>query len=37
LLELFTLGRGQYTEKDIKEAARAFTGWGFDNKNNFVF
>ena len=30
LLELFTLGRGHYTEKDIKEAARAFTGWGFD-------
>ncbi len=27
LLELFTLGVGQYTEEDIKEAARAFTGW----------
>lgn len=27
LLELFTLGEGHYTEKDIKEAARAFTGW----------
>src|SRR5690606_37700022 len=27
LLELFTLGIGNYTEKDIKEAARAFTGW----------
>ncbi len=26
LLELFTLGPGHYTEKDIKEAARAFTG-----------
>lgn len=26
-LELFTLGRGNYTEKDIREAARAFTGW----------
>ena len=26
-LELFTLGRGAYTEKDIREAARAFTGW----------
>jgi len=26
-LELFTLGVGQYTEKDIREAARAFTGW----------
>jgi uncharacterized protein (DUF1800 family) len=28
VMELFTLGRGNYTEKDIKEAARAFTGWG---------
>ncbi|MGQ0568595.1 MAG: DUF1800 domain-containing protein [Armatimonadota bacterium] len=27
LLELFTMGIGNYTEKDIKEAARAFTGW----------
>lgn len=27
LLELFTLGEGHYSEKDIKEAARAFTGW----------
>lgn len=27
LFELFTLGEGNYTEKDIKEAARAFTGW----------
>ncbi len=27
LLELFALGEGHYTEKDIKEAARAFTGW----------
>lgn len=27
LLELFTLGEGHYTETDIKEAARAFTGW----------
>jgi uncharacterized protein (DUF1800 family) len=25
--ELFTLGVGNYTEKDIREAARAFTGW----------
>jgi uncharacterized protein (DUF1800 family) len=30
LMELFTLGRGNYTEKDIKESARAFTGWGVD-------
>jgi uncharacterized protein (DUF1800 family) len=27
LMELFTLGIGNYTEKDIREAARAFTGW----------
>jgi uncharacterized protein (DUF1800 family) len=27
LMELFTLGVGHYTEKDIREAARAFTGW----------
>lgn len=26
VMELFTLGRGKYTEKDIQEAARAFTG-----------
>lgn len=31
LLELFTLGEGQgYGEQDVKEAARAFTGWGID-------
>lgn len=29
LMELFTLGIGNYTEQDIKEAARAFTGWTF--------
>jgi len=28
LFELFTLGEGNYTEKDIQESARAFTGWG---------
>jgi uncharacterized protein (DUF1800 family) len=27
VMELFTLGIGHYTEKDIQEAARAFTGW----------
>jgi uncharacterized protein (DUF1800 family) len=37
VMELFTLGRGHYTETDIKEAARAFTGWGFDLSGNFVF
>jgi uncharacterized protein (DUF1800 family) len=29
IMELFTLGIGNYTEKDIQEAARAFTGWAF--------
>lgn len=37
VLELFTMGRGHYTEKDIKEAARAFTGWGFEKNGSFVF
>jgi uncharacterized protein (DUF1800 family) len=37
VMELFTLGRGNYTENDIKEAARAFTGWAFDFKGEFVF
>ena len=27
LMELFTLGAGNYTEQDVKEAARALTGW----------
>jgi uncharacterized protein (DUF1800 family) len=30
LMELFTLGEGKYSEQDIKEAARAFTGWSID-------
>lgn len=37
VMELFTLGRGNYTEHDIKEAARAFTGWGANIKGDFVF
>jgi hypothetical protein len=36
LMELFTLGVGNYTERDVKEAARAFTGWTFAG-NQFVF
>ncbi|GAA4320361.1 DUF1800 domain-containing protein [Flaviaesturariibacter amylovorans] len=35
VMELFTLGRGNYTERDIKEAARAFTGWGANFKGEF--
>ena len=30
LLELFTMGVGRYTERDVREAARAFTGWTND-------
>ncbi|MBN8674426.1 MAG: DUF1800 domain-containing protein [Chitinophagales bacterium] len=37
VMELFTLGRGNYTENDIKEAARAFTGWSSTIKGEFVF
>lgn len=37
VMELFTLGRGNYSEKDVKEAARAFTGWGYDFQGQFVF
>ncbi|MDE2788095.1 MAG: DUF1800 domain-containing protein [Chloroflexota bacterium] len=31
LLELFSMGIGNYTEDDVKAAARAFTGWTIDN------
>jgi uncharacterized protein (DUF1800 family) len=37
LMELFTIGRGNYTEQDVKESARAFTGWGFDQSGDFRF
>jgi uncharacterized protein (DUF1800 family) len=37
LLELFTIGRGNYSEQDIKEAARAFTGWSSTLRGEFVF
>jgi uncharacterized protein (DUF1800 family) len=36
VMELFTLGPGHYTESDIKEAARAFTGWSLD-PDGFTF
>src|ERR1051325_2430071 len=29
IMEIFTMGVGNYTEKDIREAARAFTGWNY--------
>lgn len=31
LMELFSLGIGNYTEQDIREAARAFTGWSIED------
>ena len=37
VMELFTLGRGNYLETDVKEAARAFTGWGYNGQSQFVF
>lgn len=36
LMELFTMGIGNYTEDDVKAAARAFTGWTFQG-DEFVF
>ena len=35
LMELFTLGQGNYTEQDIKESARAFTGYNHNFKGEF--
>lgn len=32
LMELFTCGIGHYTEKDVQEVARAFTGWNLDGR-----
>lgn len=37
VMELFTLGRGNYTEQDVKETARAFTGFAFDKSAQFIF
>ncbi len=31
IMELFTMGVGNYTEKDVREAARAFTGWNYQD------
>ena len=36
LMELFTLGIGNYTENDIKESARTFTGWA-NAGDQFIF
>jgi uncharacterized protein (DUF1800 family) len=32
VMELFTLGEGHYTERDITEGARALTGWSYDRQ-----
>lgn len=38
LMELFALGVGNYTETDVKESARAFTGWVYDySSQSFIF
>ena len=36
-MELFTIGRGNYTETDVKESARDFTGWGANLQGEFDF
>ena len=35
LMELFTIGIGSYTDVDVREAARAFTGWKFNRTAGF--
>jgi uncharacterized protein (DUF1800 family) len=37
VMELFALGLGNYTEDDIREAARAFTGWTVDRSYHVTF
>jgi uncharacterized protein (DUF1800 family) len=36
IMELFSLGLGNYTEDDVKAAARAFTGWPYNGKTMTV-
>ncbi len=36
VMELFTMGRDHYTEEDVREAARAFTGWSYDKEGRFI-
>ena len=33
IVEIFTMGVGHYSEQDVREAARAFTGWNYDGLN----
>jgi uncharacterized protein (DUF1800 family) len=37
VMELFTVGIGNYTDTDVKEAARAFTGYTPDRQGQFAF
>ena len=37
VMELFTMGVGNYTEEDVKESARAYTGWTIDYANPYQF
>ncbi|HYM15989.1 MAG TPA: DUF1800 domain-containing protein [Dehalococcoidia bacterium] len=37
LMELFTLGAGNYSEQDVRESARAHTGYSLDRSLAFVF
>src|SRR5262249_6730699 len=37
VMELFTVGIGNYTDDDVKQAARAFTGYSIDRDKHFVF
>ncbi len=37
LMELFTMGVGNYTEQDVREGARAFTGWFANRDGSFAF
>ncbi|MEM8769004.1 MAG: DUF1800 domain-containing protein, partial [Pseudomonadota bacterium] len=36
IMELFTMGVGHYSEADVREAARAFTGWNFAGLEFYV-
>ena len=36
ILEMFTMGVGHYSERDIRESARAFTGWNARGTHFFV-
>ena len=37
VMDLITLGKGHCSEQDIKETARAFTGWGINEQGDYIF